>query len=37
MRGHFRDLIERELALTLDSDDPKLIREELAELFKAFA
>lgn len=37
MRGHFRDMIERELATTLDSDDPKLIREELAELFKAFA
>lgn len=37
MRGHYREMIERELAVTLDSDDPKLIREELAELFKAFA
>lgn len=36
MRGHFRDHIERELATTLDTDDPQLIREELAELFKAF-
>lgn len=37
MRGHFRDKIERELAATLDTDDPKLIREEIAELFKAFS
>jgi RNA polymerase sigma-70 factor (ECF subfamily) len=37
MRGHFRDKIERELATTLDTDDPALIREEMAELFKAFA
>ena len=36
MRGHYRDQIERELATTIDSDDPKLIREEMAELFKAF-
>ena len=36
MRGHYRDLIERELAATIDSDDPALIREEMAELFKAF-
>lgn len=36
MRGHFRIQIERELATTLDTDDPQLIREELAELFKAF-
>ncbi len=37
MRGHYRDQIERELATTIDSNDPKLIREEMAELFKAFA
>lgn len=37
MRGHFRDKIEQELATTLDSDDPALIRAEQAELFKAFA
>ena len=36
MRGHYRDHIERELATTIDSDDPALIREEMAELFKAF-
>lgn len=36
MRGHYRDKIERELASTIDSDDPKLIREEMAELFNAF-
>lgn len=36
MRGHYRGKIERELASTLDRDDPKLIREEMAELFKAF-
>lgn len=37
MRGHYRDKIERELALTLDTEDPALIRAEMAELFKAFA
>ncbi len=37
MRGHYRDKIERELATALDTDDPALIRAELAELFKAFA
>lgn len=37
MRAHYRDKIERELALTLDTDDPQLIRSELAELFKAFS
>ncbi len=37
MRGHYRDQIERELATTIDSNDPKLIREEMTELFKAFA
>jgi DNA-directed RNA polymerase specialized sigma24 family protein len=37
MRGHYRSMIKRELALTLDTDDPKLLREELAELLKAFA
>ena len=36
MRGHYRDQIERELAATLDTDDPALIRAEMAELFKAF-
>lgn len=36
MRAHYRDQIERELAATLDTDDPRIIREELAELFKAF-
>ena len=37
MRGHYRDKIERELAATLDTDDPKEIREEMTELFKAFS
>ena len=37
MRGHYRDKIERELAVTLNTDDPRLIREEMAELLKAFA
>ncbi len=37
MRGHFRDHIKRELAATIDSDDPVLIREEMVELFKAFS
>lgn len=37
MRGHYRDKIERELAETLGTDDPRLIREEMVELFKAFA
>ncbi len=37
MRGHFRDRIERELAETLGTDDPRLIRGEMVELFKAFA
>lgn len=37
MRGHYRDKIERELAVTLDTEDPKLIREEMVELFKAFS
>lgn len=36
MRGHYRDHIERELAATIDSNDPTLIRQEMAELFKAF-
>jgi DNA-directed RNA polymerase specialized sigma24 family protein len=36
MRGHFRDQIERELAITIDSHDPLLIRQEMTELFKAF-
>ncbi len=37
MRGHYRDKIERELAATLDTDDPALIRQEMADLFKAFS
>jgi RNA polymerase sigma-70 factor (ECF subfamily) len=37
MRGHYRDKIERELAITIDSNDPRLIREEMTELFKAFS
>lgn len=37
MRMHYRDKIERELAATLDTDDPALIRAEMAELFRAFA
>ncbi len=37
MRGHYRDKIERELAVTLDTEDPAMIRAEMAELFKAFA
>lgn len=37
MRGHYRDKIERELAATIDSDDPALIREEMAALVAAFA
>ncbi|MDB6120160.1 MAG: hypothetical protein JWO08_3941 [Verrucomicrobiaceae bacterium] len=36
MRRHYRDKIEQELAATLDTDDPRLIREEMVELFKAF-
>jgi DNA-directed RNA polymerase specialized sigma24 family protein len=36
MRSHYRDKIERELATTLDTEDPKVIRAEMAELFKAF-
>ncbi|MGV3661295.1 MAG: RNA polymerase sigma factor [Prosthecobacter sp.] len=37
MRQHFREVLERELATTLDTEDPKLIREEMMELFKAFS
>lgn len=37
MRAHYRQKIERELAVTLDTEDPQLIRAELAELFKAFS
>lgn len=36
MRGHYREKIEHELATTLGTDDPALIREEMAVLFKAF-
>lgn len=37
MRAHYRQKIEHELAVTLDTEDPQLIHAELAELFKAFA
>ncbi|MGV3663350.1 MAG: RNA polymerase sigma factor [Prosthecobacter sp.] len=37
MRAHYRQKIEHELAVTLDSEDPQLIHAELAELFKAFS
>ncbi|MGV3663899.1 MAG: RNA polymerase sigma factor [Prosthecobacter sp.] len=37
MRSHYRSMIERELAATLDSNDPALIREEMAALVAAFA
>ena len=37
MRVHYRQKIEHELAVTLDTQDPQLIHAELAELFKAFS
>lgn len=37
MRSHYREHIEREIARTLDTNDPALIQEELLDLFKAFA
>lgn len=36
MRGHYRSHIERELATTLDTEDPRLIQAELTELYRAF-
>jgi DNA-directed RNA polymerase specialized sigma24 family protein len=36
IRQQYRDKIEQELALTLDTDDPGDIKQELRELFKAF-
>jgi RNA polymerase sigma-70 factor (ECF subfamily) len=36
VRVQFRERIEGELALTLGSDDPDLIRQEMQDLFKAF-
>jgi RNA polymerase sigma factor (sigma-70 family) len=35
-RQQYRECIEQEIALTLDSTDPTQIREEMVELFKAF-
>jgi len=37
MRTHFRDKIEREVATTLDTDDPQLIQQEIKELMKVFS
>ncbi len=37
MKNHYRAQIEHELAATIDTDDPQLIREEMTELFSAFA
>jgi RNA polymerase sigma-70 factor (ECF subfamily) len=37
MRTHYRQKIEHELAVTLDTEDPQLIHAELVELFKAFS
>jgi len=36
LRRQFRDHVEQEIALTLGSDDPSLIREEMAELMRSF-
>lgn len=36
MRVQFRDRIERELATTLDTNDPAVIQQEVGELFRAF-
>ena len=36
MRMQFRDRIERELAATLDTNDPAIIQQEVGELFRAF-
>ncbi len=37
MRTQYRECVERELATTLDTSDPGLIRQELEEMFQAFA
>lgn len=37
MKAHYRQKIEHELAVTLDTEDPQLIQAELAELIKAFS
>jgi RNA polymerase sigma-70 factor (ECF subfamily) len=37
MRAHYRQHVERELASTLDTDNPQVIREELVELFNAYS
>ncbi|MGV3662889.1 MAG: RNA polymerase sigma factor [Prosthecobacter sp.] len=36
MRGQYRTHVERELACTLDTDDPAEIQHEIKELFQAF-
>ena len=37
VRLQYREMIERELATLLDTDDPVVIKEELRELFRAFS
>ena len=36
MRAQYRERIERELAITLDTTDPAVIQAEIGELFRAF-
>lgn len=36
MRAQYRERIERELAVTLDTNDPAIIQAEVGELFRAF-
>ena len=36
MRGQYREHIERELAVTLDTNDPAEIQAEIGDLFRAF-
>jgi DNA-directed RNA polymerase specialized sigma24 family protein len=36
MRAQYRERIERELAVTLDTNDPAVIQQEVGELFRAF-
>lgn len=36
MRAQYRERIERELAVTLDTNDPAEIQQEVGELFRAF-
>jgi DNA-directed RNA polymerase specialized sigma24 family protein len=36
LRQHYRERIEHEISMTLDSADPALIRAEMQELFRAF-